>query len=83
MQRDTPRATALAPRSSTSSAAGYQLGTTTKYQLGASGIGMGISIKKLRCKMSAAAGNGLGITIKYLRPTTSATAGNGLGTRIS
>ena len=33
---------------------------------GASGIGMGTTIKYLRRSTSAAAGNGLGTTIKYL-----------------
>jgi hypothetical protein len=37
-----------------------------KYLRGAAGIGMGTTIKYLRCTASAAAGSGLGTTIKYL-----------------
>jgi hypothetical protein len=49
---------------------------------GASGIGMGTTIKHLRRTTSGAAGNGLGATMKYLRRTTSAAANNGLSTTI-
>ena len=49
---------------------------------GASGIGMGTTIKHLRCTTSGAAGNGLDATMKYLRHTTSAAANNGLSTAI-
>jgi hypothetical protein len=49
---------------------------------GASGIGMGTTIKHLRCTTSGAAGNGLGATLKYLRRTTSAAANNGMSTTI-
>jgi hypothetical protein len=38
---------------------------------GTSGIGMGTTIKYLRCTTSGAAGNGQGATMKYLRRTTS------------
>ena len=62
----------------TSGAAGNGLFTTTKYMLRASGIGLGTTIKHLRCTTSGAAGNGLGATMKYLRRTTSAAANNGL-----
>ena len=41
----------------TSGAAGNGLYTTTKYMRGASGIGMGITIKHLRCTTSGAAEN--------------------------
>jgi hypothetical protein len=47
---------------------------------GASGIGMGTTIKHLRRTTSGAAGNGLGATMKYLRRTTSAAANNGMST---
>ena len=50
---------------------------------GASGIGMGITIKHLRRTTSGAAGNGLGAMIKYLRSTTSAAANNGLSITIT
>ena len=43
----------------TSGAAGNGLYTTIKYMRGASGIGMGTTIKDLRCTTSGAAGNGL------------------------
>jgi hypothetical protein len=49
---------------------------------GASGIGMGTTIKHLRCTTSGAAGNGLGATMKYLLRTTSAAANNGMSTTI-
>jgi hypothetical protein len=52
---------------------------------GASGIGMGTTIKHLRCTTSGAKGNGLGATMKYLRRTTSAAANksnNGMSTTI-
>jgi hypothetical protein len=49
---------------------------------GASGIGMGTTIKHLRRTTSGAAGNGLGATMKYLRRTTSAAANNGMNTTI-
>jgi hypothetical protein len=49
----------------------------------ASGIGMGTTIKHLRCTTSGAAGNGLGATMKYLRRTTSVAANNGLSTTIT
>jgi hypothetical protein len=38
------------------------MGTTTKYLLGATGIGLGTTIKHLRRTTSAAAGNGKGTT---------------------
>jgi hypothetical protein len=41
---------------------------------GASGIGMGTTIKHLRHTTSGAAGNGLGARMKYLRRKTSAAA---------
>jgi hypothetical protein len=50
--------------------------------LGASGIGMGTTIKHLRRTTSDAAGNGLGATMKYLRRKTSAAANNGMITTI-
>jgi hypothetical protein len=50
---------------------------------GASGIGMGTTIKYLRRTTSGAAGNGLGATMNYLRRTTSATANNGLSTTVT
>jgi hypothetical protein len=50
---------------------------------GASGVGMGTTIKHLRRTTSGAAGNGLGATIKHLRRTTSAAANNGLSTTIT
>jgi hypothetical protein len=56
--------------------------TTMKYMRGASGIGMGTTIKHLRCTTSGAAVNGLGATMKYLRRTTSAAASNGMSTTI-
>jgi hypothetical protein len=43
---------------------------------GASGIGMGSTIKHLRRTTSGAAGSGLGATMKYLQRTTSAAANN-------
>jgi hypothetical protein len=49
---------------------------------GASGIGMGTTIKHLRCTTSGAAGNGLGTSMKYLRRTTSAAANNCMSTTI-
>jgi hypothetical protein len=49
---------------------------------GASGIGMGTTIKHLRRTTSGAAKNGLGATMKYLRRTTSAAAKNGMSTTI-
>jgi hypothetical protein len=45
-----------------SGAAGSSLYTTIEYMRGASGIGMGTTIKHLRCTSSGAAGNGLGAT---------------------
>ena len=66
----------------TSGAAGNGLHTMIKYMRGASGIGMGTTIKLLRRTTSGAAGNGLGAAIKYLRRTTSAAANNFLGTTI-
>ena len=48
----------------TSGAAG--LYTTIKYMHGASGIGLGTTIKYLRRTTSAAANKGLNTTIKYL-----------------
>jgi hypothetical protein len=48
----------------TSGAAGNGLYTTIKYMRGASGIGMGTTIKHLRRTTSGAAGNGLGETMK-------------------
>ena len=62
---------------------GNGLYTTIKYIRGASGIGIGSTIKHLRRAMSGAAGNSLGATIKYLRRTTSAAANNGLSTTIT
>jgi hypothetical protein len=50
---------------------------------GASGIGMGTTIKHLRRTTSGAAGNGLGATVKYLRRTTSAAANNGMSITIT
>ena len=47
-----------------------------KYMRGTSGIGMGTTIKHLRCTTSGAAGNGQGATMTYLRRTTSAAANN-------
>jgi hypothetical protein len=49
---------------------------------GASGIGMGTTIKHLRRTTSGAAGNGLGATMKYLQRTTSAAANNGMSITI-
>jgi hypothetical protein len=49
---------------------------------GASGIGMGTTIKHLRRTTSGAAVNGLGATMKYLRDTTSAAVNNGMSTTI-
>jgi hypothetical protein len=62
----------------TSGAAGNGLYTTIKYMRDAACIGLGTTIRYLRCKTSGAAGNGLGTMIKYLRRTTSAAANNGL-----
>jgi hypothetical protein len=56
--------------------AGYGLGATIKYLLGAAGIGLGTTIEYLRRNTSAAAGSGLGTTIKYLRQTTISAAGS-------
>jgi hypothetical protein len=56
--------------------------TTIKYICGASGIGMGTTIKHLRRQTSGATGYGLGAAMKYLRRTTSAAANNGLSTTI-
>ena len=53
----------------TSGAAGNGLYTTITYMRGASGIGMGVTIKNLRRTTSGAAGNGLGAAMKYLRRT--------------
>ena len=50
---------------------------------GASGIGMGTTIKHLRRTTSGASGNGLGATMKYLRRTTSAGANNCMSTTIT
>jgi hypothetical protein len=50
--------------------------------LGASGNGMGTTIKHLRRTTSDAAGNGLGARMKYLRRKTSAAANNGMITTI-
>jgi hypothetical protein len=47
-------------------ASGIGLGTTIKYPHGAAGIGLGATIKPLRRTTSAAAGNGLGNTMKHL-----------------
>jgi hypothetical protein len=55
----------------TSGAAGNGLYTTIKYMRGASGIGMGTMIKRLRRTTSGAVGNGLGATMKYMQRTTS------------
>jgi hypothetical protein len=49
---------------------------------GASGIGMGTTIKHLRRSTSGAVENGLGATMKYLRRTTSAAANNGLSSTV-
>jgi hypothetical protein len=49
----------------------------------AAGIGLGTTIKYLRCTASGAAGNGLGTMVKYLRRTASAAAYNCLGTTIT
>jgi hypothetical protein len=49
---------------------------------GASGIGMGTTIKHLRRTTSGVAGNGLGARMKYLRRKTSAAANNGMITTI-
>jgi hypothetical protein len=54
----------------TSGAAGYGLYTTIKCMRGASGIGMGTTIKHLRRTTSAAANNGLSTTI--IPPCTAA-----------
>ena len=67
----------------TSGAASNGLYTTIKYMCGASGIGMGTTIKHLRRATSVAAGKGLGATINYLRRTTSAAANNCLSTTIT
>ena len=67
----------------TSGAAGNGLYITIRYMRGASGIGMGTTIKHLRRTTSGAAGNGLGATMKYLRRTTSAAANNGMSTTIT
>jgi hypothetical protein len=66
----------------TSGAASNGLYTIIQYMRGASGIGMGTTIKHLRCTTSGAAGNGLGATMKYLRRTTSAAANNSMSTTI-
>jgi hypothetical protein len=56
-------------------AAGYDLGTTTKYlrqtTSGAAGIGIGTTAKYLRRTTSAAAGSDLGTTPNYLRGAAS------------
>ena len=54
--------------------------TTIKYLRGASGIGLGTTIKHLRRTTSGAAGNGLGATMNYLRRITSTASNNGLKT---
>jgi hypothetical protein len=61
-----------------SGAAENALSTTIKCLCGAAGIGLGPTIKYLRCTASAAAGKGLGTKIKHLRGA----AGIGLGTTI-
>ena len=48
-------------------AAGYGLGTTTKYQRGFAGYGPGTTTKSYRCSASSAASNGMCITAKYQR----------------
>jgi len=53
-------------RRTTSGAAGSGLGTTIKYLLGATGIGLGTTAKYLRRTTSCAAGIGLGSTTIYL-----------------
>jgi hypothetical protein len=67
----------------TSGAAGNGLCITIKCVRGASGIGMGTTIKHLRRTTSGAAGNGLGATMEYLRRTTSAAVKNGMSTTIT
>jgi hypothetical protein len=67
----------------TSAAVGNGLYTTIKYMRGASGIGMGTTIKHVRCTTSGAAENGMGATMKYLRRTTSAAANNFMSTTIT
>ena len=64
----------------TSGAAGNGLYTTINYMRGASGIGLGNTIKHLRRTTSGPAGNGLGATIQYMRRTTSTTSNNGMST---
>jgi hypothetical protein len=49
---------------------------------GAAGIGMGTTVKHLRCTTSGAAEKGLGAMMKYLLRTTSAAANNGMSTTI-
>jgi hypothetical protein len=56
--------------------------TTIKCMRGASGIGMGTTIKHLRRTTSGATGNGLGARMKYLRRKTSVAASNGMITTI-
>jgi hypothetical protein len=56
--------------------------TPRSYVRGASGIGMGTTVKHLRRTTSGAAGNSLGATMKYMRRTTSAAANNGMSTTI-
>jgi hypothetical protein len=79
----------LAPRPCTYTAqraalaAGNGLYITIKYMRGASGIGMGTTIKHLRRTTSGAAGNGLGATMKYMPRTTSAAANTGMSTTIT
>jgi hypothetical protein len=66
----------------TSGAARNGLYTTIKYMRGASGIGMGTTIKHLRRTTSGSAGNGRSAKMKYMRRTTSAAANNGMSTTI-
>ena len=53
----------IALRYTASAVAGYGLGNTINFLLGATGIGLGATIKYLRRKASSAAGNGLGTAI--------------------
>jgi hypothetical protein len=50
---------------------------------GAASIGLGTTIKHLRCTTSGAARNGMGAIMKIPRRTTSAAANNGLSTTIT
>jgi hypothetical protein len=65
-QREAPRATAWAPRTSTCAPPGDRFGNKIKYLRGAAGIGLGTTIRYLRHTTSAAANKNLGTLIKII-----------------